>query len=66
MSSRRKLALVGIMAAFVLGVAALLAPTPSEAAGNCPRSCPPIKKHNGFPCKFVGCDPVTNACLYGC
>jgi hypothetical protein len=65
MSRLRKVFLSSsLILAIALGCSALMAP--EAVAGNCPRSCPPIKKLHGYPCQFAGCDPVTNACLYAC
>ena len=57
------IAIVAIFAVLSLAAPANLAAPPADG---CKRSCPPVKKHNGYPCQFVGCDPVTGACLYGC
>ena len=65
MKRTRRVILVAVFATMVFGLGTLLS-TPSVASNKCPQGCQPIKKHNGFPCQFAGCDPVTNACLYAC
>jgi len=72
MSRVHKLVAGFVLAAFLLGVAVLLAPVPALAAPpggddpNCKRACPPTKRHNGFTCTFVGCDPASGLCIYAC
>ncbi|HZN55803.1 MAG TPA: hypothetical protein VFB67_10840 [Candidatus Polarisedimenticolaceae bacterium] len=63
-NARRLFLSAGLLLTIAAGSLALL--TPTADAGNCPRSCPPIKKLHGYPCQFVGCDPATNACMYAC
>jgi hypothetical protein len=72
MSRLHKLVAGSIVTALVLGVLVLFAPVAAVAAPpggddpNCKRACPPTKKHNGYTCTFVGCDPETGLCGYAC
>ena len=67
MKKTRTLLLLSTAAPLVFGILALVAPAQAAPPGNgCKRSCPPTKKLHGYTCVFVGCDPATGACLYGC